>query len=346
MTPIVEHPYQILYVDDEPDNLIAFKAVFRREYRLLICESGKEALEILEREDVDLIISDQRMPGMTGSELLEQVRLKYPDVVRMILTGYADMGSIIDAINKGKIYHYISKPWDVDDLRVILRNALEAYALKQKNQSLESEKAQLELKLALQQKEQLENQYEVLKSQINPHFLFNSLNILSSLISTAPEKAIEFSNQFSSVYRRLLELRDKTLVSLKEELDFCNSYLYLQQMRFEPNLQVVMTIQEEDYLKKLPPFALQLLIENAIKHNIISMDMPLRITIQSNGSELLVQNNKQLRGNRPPSTGIGLANLTERYRLLSDRAVGLMQTEDKFEVRLPLLVQEENVLIQ
>ena len=106
----------ILYVDDELNNLSSFKATFRMHYKILLARSGEEALEILKKEKVHVILTDQRMPGMTGAEFLEQAVERFPDPVRVLITGYSDMNAIVDAVNKGKIFHHLSKPWDVKEL--------------------------------------------------------------------------------------------------------------------------------------------------------------------------------------------------------------------------------------
>lgn len=113
----------ILYVDDEINNLISFKALFRLKYRVFTAEGGKAALEILENNDIHIIITDQRMPEMTGVELLESILERHPEPIRILLTGYADMNAVIDAINKGKIFHYLSKPWNEEELDETIQRA-------------------------------------------------------------------------------------------------------------------------------------------------------------------------------------------------------------------------------
>ena len=333
----MEKKYNILYVDDELDNLVAFRAVFRRHYTIYSAQSGEEAIEMLRNQKIDLIISDQRMPKMTGVELIEQVRIEYPDMIRMILTGYSDVQAIVDAINKGKIYYYITKPWNVEELKVIMDNALETYSLRLKNRELEAVKHQLELKAAQQEKASLQSQFEILKNQINPHFLFNSMNILSSLISTNPQAAIHFTNQFSKVYRRLLELRGQQLITLGQELEFVESYIYLQKMRFTENLQIHYNIPNEYHKDCLPPFTLQILVENAIKHNIISQNQPLQISIEAKNHQLKVSNNLQLRGSRPISTKIGLENLRARYELITSVPVSFSKNGNEYVAVVPLI---------
>lgn len=117
----------ILYVDDEENNLLSFKANFRFKYNVNICLSADEAMKMLETKPIEIIITDQRMPNVTGIEFLEKVLEKYPDPMRILLTGYADMNAVIDAVNKGKIYHYLSKPWNEEELDSTIARAFEVY---------------------------------------------------------------------------------------------------------------------------------------------------------------------------------------------------------------------------
>ncbi|MEB3283730.1 MAG: HD domain-containing phosphohydrolase [Candidatus Sericytochromatia bacterium] len=131
--------YSILVVDDEPDNLLLLERVLRREYNVFSASSGQEALEFLESMDVDMIISDQRMPQMTGAELLGAAYLRNPDQVRILLTAYSDVKDIIAAINAGHIYQYLAKPWDPDEMKLVVRRSLESYQLTLDNRKLLSE---------------------------------------------------------------------------------------------------------------------------------------------------------------------------------------------------------------
>lgn len=117
----------ILYVDDELNNLVSLKAVFRIKYNVLTAISGEEAIKILKNNVVNVIITDQRMPNMTGVEFLESILDEYPDPTRILLTGYADMNAVVDAINKGKIFHYLTKPWKEDELEETITKAYEVY---------------------------------------------------------------------------------------------------------------------------------------------------------------------------------------------------------------------------
>lgn len=141
----------ILYVDDEENNLISFKATFRIKYNVMIAYSGAEALDILSKKPVEIIISDQRMPNMTGVEFLEKVLEIYPDPIRLLLTGYADMNAVIDAVNKGKIFHYLTKPWKEDELDENIKRAFEVYQknleIKVMNEELAVSNNQLEFLL-------------------------------------------------------------------------------------------------------------------------------------------------------------------------------------------------------
>ncbi|MCF2443174.1 response regulator [Dyadobacter sp. CY345] len=126
----------ILYVDDEVNNLNSFKAAFRRDFNVLTVTSGKEGLEVLKSNRVHVIITDQRMPEMTGVDFLIEVLKEYTDPIRILLTGYSDITAVIDAVNKGHIYYYLNKPWDEQQLRIIIKNAYEIFSLREKNRDL------------------------------------------------------------------------------------------------------------------------------------------------------------------------------------------------------------------
>jgi serine phosphatase RsbU (regulator of sigma subunit) len=126
----------ILYIDDEEDNLTVFRARFRREFEIHLANSGQQGMEIMKQNDIQVVITDQRMPEMTGVEFLEKIIPDYPDCIRMVLTGFSDVEAIIQAINKGRVYRYITKPWNRDELKITIDRALEAYDLKQQNRKL------------------------------------------------------------------------------------------------------------------------------------------------------------------------------------------------------------------
>jgi response regulator RpfG family c-di-GMP phosphodiesterase len=141
----------ILYVDDEENNLISFKATFRLKYKVFTAISGSDAIEILEKNLVHVIITDQRMPNMTGVEFLEKVIEKFTDPIRILLTGFTDMNAVVDAINKGKIFHYLTKPWNEEELDKTIERAydifMEREKIKQMNEKLEISNSQLEFLL-------------------------------------------------------------------------------------------------------------------------------------------------------------------------------------------------------
>lgn len=141
----------ILYVDDEENNLISFKATFRLKYKVFTAISGSDAIEILEKNLIHVIITDQRMPNMTGVEFLEKVIEKFTDPIRILLTGFTDMNAVVDAINKGKIFHYLTKPWNEEELDKTIERAydifLEREKIKQMNEKLEISNSQLEFLL-------------------------------------------------------------------------------------------------------------------------------------------------------------------------------------------------------
>lgn len=182
------------------------------------------------------------------------------------------------------------------------------------------------------------SQFETLKSQVNPHFLFNSLNTLTTLIEEAPPQAVQFVQQLSQVYRYVLQAREKNTVALAEELDFIRSYLYLLQIRFGDHLKAEIHTDLHTEQLHLPPLALQLLVENAIKHNVISSAQPLQLIISSDASgELTVKNALQKKSTPETSGGFGLSSITQRYLLLGAKPVRINQDDGFFSVVLPLL---------
>lgn len=186
-------------------------------------------------------------------------------------------------------------------------------------------------------KAQLQTQFDSLKEQVNPHFLFNSLNSLSSLIATDPVRAEEFVEEMSRVYRYLLRSNEEQLTSLQKEIAFIESYNLLLKTRFGNGFQPVIRIEEEvkDWL--LPPMTLQLLIENAVKHNIIDPDTPLTVQIYTHHEKLLVSNNLQKKNKPVVSNKVGLSNIISKYKLLNYAGVEIKETDKEFIVVLPLI---------
>lgn len=189
------------------------------------------------------------------------------------------------------------------------------------------------------QTENIKSQFEVLKNQIDPHFLFNSLNTLASIIEENKYIAIDFAEKLSQVYRYILQNKDKELIDLATELEFVNSYIFLLKIRFENKLVANFNIDEKYHQTFVPPLSLQILVENAIKHNIISSAKPLQIDIYINeNTYITIKNNLQPKNILPSlSHKIGLDNIIKRYEYLTKKSVQITKTNQIFEVNLPLI---------
>ena len=186
------------------------------------------------------------------------------------------------------------------------------------------------------QAENILNQYEALKNQLNPHMLFNSLNTLRSLVREDQDKAQEYIQELSRVLRYTLQGNDSKSVCVKDEIEFVSAYIFLLKMRFEDNLSFDICIDNKYANYYLPPMAVQMLIENAVKHNEISDRHPLNIRIYTEGEELIVTNPVQPKLTVTTGTGIGLANLAKRYYLLYKREIQISENE-QFTIRIPLI---------
>lgn len=184
--------------------------------------------------------------------------------------------------------------------------------------------------------EMMTHKYHALKKQMNPHFLFNSLNVLSDLVYEDQDLAVRFIRQMSDLYRYVLSVKNEDLVPLEKELEFVQSFCFLLETRFEQRLQIAIEVEanKQDYLI---PMSIQLLIENAVKHNEASSNSPLQITIKRNGDVIIVENNIQPKNQEYVSTGYGLENLKSRYSYLSNKQVEVKQVNNLFKVELPLL---------
>ncbi|MBD2754984.1 sensor histidine kinase [Spirosoma validum] len=195
-------------------------------------------------------------------------------------------------------------------------------------------------------REALLNQLDVLKNQVNPHFLFNSLNSLSSLISEEPKQAEQFVDELAKVYRYLLQTNEGNLTTLDKELFFIESYYYLLKTRHQQGVRLTIDVTPEYRTQFLPPLTLQLLVENAVKHNRVQATQPLQITIDTTPEGWLrVQNNLQLKSVRMASNQVGLSNITTKYRLLNQPEPIITDTNGHFIVRLPLLPESNSRLV-
>ncbi len=198
---------------------------------------------------------------------------------------------------------------------------------------------ELRVKAEQLKREATQAQFAALKNQVNPHFLFNSLSILSSLVEVDARLSVQFINRLSKAYRYILEQRDSERVSLKTELDFLDSYTFLLNIRFDGKLQVQQYINPDEALRYgIAPLTLQLLVENVVKHNQMSAEKPLIVSISVEDEYLIVSNPIQLRPQEETSTGLGLENIAHRYRLLTERSVWAGALGESFVVKIPLLV--------
>lgn len=186
--------------------------------------------------------------------------------------------------------------------------------------------------------QQIRTQYEVLQNQMSPHFLFNSLNTLTTIIPENADAAVSFTEKLSEVYRYILQNKDRELVSLKEEIEFVESYLFLLRMRYPDNLSVDFKIDEKYHDLTIPPLTLQMLAENAIKHNVVSKAKPLHIDIYiENGKSVIVKNNLQRKDSLDKSTKTGLDNIRKRYSILGQKEIDVITSATNFMVAVPLI---------
>ena len=184
------------------------------------------------------------------------------------------------------------------------------------------------------QKEINKYKYSTLKNQVNPHFLFNSLNVLSGLIYKDTEKADDFVGKLANIYRYVLDVQDEEVVSLSQELNFIKDYLFLQRIRFGDNLSYDINVDSD---KMIIPMALQILIENALKHNMITDKNKLEVRISNDEKYVIISNNINPKTQEETSHELGIANIKARYKFLTSMEVEALNTEHKFEVRIPLL---------
>ncbi len=194
-----------------------------------------------------------------------------------------------------------------------------------------------ELNVEIGKKNRAQYQYQQLKRQLNPHFLFNSLNVLDYLIQTNPDKASDFVRKLSSVYRYLLSIEENSTVSIKEELEFVSLYFDLLKERFSDGLELTVDIDKESSDSMIIPGGLQLLVENAVKHNIVSLETPLKIEIYARDGYITISNNLQPKINSLDRGGFGLNNIKGQYNLLFKRDITIESDDLTFKVSLPLI---------
>ncbi len=199
-----------------------------------------------------------------------------------------------------------------------------------KSKTIEIEKNKLE-KITAEQK------LNTLKNQVNPHFLFNSLNTLVTIIPEDEDQAIKFVHELSKTYRTILEVRDEKLISIKKEMEALHSYIYLLKTRFQGKIHIINSIPDSCLNEFILPISLQILIENAVKHNIVSKSKPLKIDLLVEDDYLIVKNNLQKKDQAFVSTKVGLTNIRSRYKFMTDKDVVVKETETEFIVKLPII---------
>ena len=185
--------------------------------------------------------------------------------------------------------------------------------------------------------------FESLKNQLDPHFLFNSLNVLTSLIEENPNQAVKFTTKLSKVYRYVLQQKSQSLIEVNQELAFAKTYMDLLKLRFEDSIDFEITNDVDDNLK-IVPLSLQLLLENAVKHNQISSNNKLKIRIYKEANYLVIENNLNPKTNLEKSTKVGLNNIKERYSLVTNSQVIIENNNKKFKVKLPLLTKKIEIM--
>jgi len=233
--------------------------------------------------------------------------------------------------------YFVSNALTYSVANIILVIILEAWMFFEESRQAVRETEKLKHEL-------LKTNFEILKGQINPHFMFNSLNVLSGLINTDTEKAHLFINEFSQIYRYVLETIELPLISISREIAFIQLYLHLQQIRYGNSLSYHIDIDPSIMELSIPPMSLQALVENAIKHNIVNSDSPLHIKVYSRDMKLFVSNAINPKVSLIKSTGVGLKNLSQRYMLVSELTPQILIEDNYFIVALPVLDSKNNTI--
>jgi sensor histidine kinase YesM len=195
------------------------------------------------------------------------------------------------------------------------------------------------MELERMKNDNLAAQYELLKQQVNPHFLFNSLNTLKAMVETGDADAVEFILKLSNFYRYTLESRKSDLIQVTDEMEIVKAFLFLQNARFEGGFTFTNTLDERVQHTLIPPFTLQLLVENCIKHNVVSLEKPLHIRLYNEGDKIVLENPVQLKTGDHHSLGVGLENVSLRYKHLLDQQIEIVNDNRLFQIKLPLIYE-------
>lgn len=307
---IIESTAEGILVTDLNDNIIAFNSTFQEMW---LIPDG-----VLPKGKASIAFKYALKNVENAEEVYEKISSMLPNSDQPItLAAYITNKRVIECISKPQLIdgRIVGRVWSNRDI----------------TDRMIAEREEIEKGMALAQ-------FESLKNQVNPHFLFNSLNVLASLVHIDADLSEKFIGQLARSYRYLLEQKDKELVPLKTEIEFVHSFAFLLKIRFEEKLKINIQLQAEIMDYYVAPLTLQLLIENAVKHNIISAETPLVINI-SNEQEtfLVVSNNLQLRQNRLPSTGVGQKNIISRYKMFSSIPPLFHQEGSTYIVKIPLI---------
>ena len=226
------------------------------------------------------------------------------------------------------------------EVRGILINLVFYMFLNLLQQNYENQHVTMELERT--RNDNLGAQYELLKQQVNPHFLFNSLNTLKAMVETGDQQSVDFILKLSNFYRYTLESRKLDLIHIKEEMEILEAYLFLQKARFDEGFTFNSTLDSKALATLIPPFTLQLLVENCLKHNIVSLQRPLKIRLYQEGEKIVVENQIQLKTGEAGSLGVGLKNIELRYSHLLDKQVEIINDNITFQIKLPIIYEHHH----
>jgi len=264
-------------------------------------------------------------------------QVSYSQLINSLLIGMGVMFGlawiqqlILSHINFGPVMLMI-------EVRGILINLVFYMFLQLVQQNYENQYVNMELERM--KNDNLGAQYELLKQQVNPHFLFNSLNTLKAMVETGDAEAVDFILKLSNFYRYTLESRKHDLITVADEMEIVSAYLFLQQARFEGGFTFQHHLEEKVLQTLIPPFTLQLLLENCIKHNVVSLNKPLHIRLYAQADQLIIENTIRLKMGKQDSTGVGLENVQERYYHLLEKQVEITNDGNLFQVKLPLIYE-------
>lgn len=255
------------------------------------------------------------------------------------ISGAALMGSITYILDQFGVYegdivrHIINNMMIFGVINIIYVSVMEGIVFyrRWRDEKIRTEKLE---------KENAISRYEALKNQINPHFLFNNLNVLASLVSKDKSTAEKFIQEFSRIYRYILDTSEKLVVELSEEMNFINSYLFLLKIRYDEGIDYEININQESMKKYIIPLALQILVENCVKHNIFSQSSPIKILIYDKDDIIIVENNIRKKEVRDKKDALGLKNLTNRYSFISEKKPVFSIHNNMFVAKIPLIEAE------